>query len=1236
MKKISKKWALLFFFLLICFVAVLFAVFYYKLETRTNNVEKYEYLNAVNNLKIDQILQWRKERLITAEFFPSVGRLIKYTIELSENNKTQEAKEFFYKTLLPFKTNHYDENFFITNIDGKLLYSLDTGYKEIDSSTLANVKNALNDDSIFFSDFSYNKKNKYVYIDLISPVKDNYGNIIGAFVQRIDPVYNLFTIIQKWPSTAKTAETLLARKEENRILFITNLKYKDNPDLSFSVSLNDTEVVAVKGSKGIRGMIEGKDYSGKDVLADLKVIPGFNWYIISKIDKDEISSEVISKEKIVLIILIISILCIILILLFLYKSRQSRFYKGKFLNEKRFLEAQKEFKTILYSIGDGVITTDSSGNVKQMNEVAEKLTGWTESDAWGKNLSEVFRIINEDTRENVDNPVQKVIKGDKLVSIANHTLLISKNGKEIPIANSGAPIKDNNNKIIGAVLVFRDQSRERAKEKILIENEERLRLSLIAGNQGLFDLNIQTGEAIVNDEYALMLGYDPASFVETNSSWVERLHPDDKEITAKAYKDYIEGKINQYKVEFRQRTKHNEWKWILSTGKIVEYDDKSRPLRMLGTHTDITQRKIAEEELRKNAELLRASVKVSNIGIFDHDHVNNTIYWSQRQREIHGCSPDEPITLESFFEFIHPDDKEMLINTVARAHDPGGDGLWEAEFRIIKRNGETRWISAKSQTYFEGEGKERHPFHTIGVNLDITINKLAERSLRSLSRAVEQSPSAIVITDTQGCIEFINPKFTELTGYTFDEVKGVTPNILKSNYTSKNEYEVMWKTIIDKKEWRGELLNKKKNGELFWVSAYISPIISEKGDIINFIALEEDITDRKKMIRELTDAKEKAEEMNRMKSHFFANMSHELRTPFVGILGFAELLENTLKNPEEKEYASKILKSSWRLTETLNKILEISRLETTVPELHYTDFDLYILLKEIAELFIPSAKNNDTVINVRTEFSNLKIKSDKKILREILNNLINNAVKFTYKGIIEISAKKIIVNNNDFIEIKVADNGIGIPQERQSIIWQEFRQASEGIERSFEGTGLGLTITKKYVELLNGEIHLESDERKGSVFTMKFPMQCNKKEITANKKENSEFLKYIKESSMSGTKILIVEDDGISLEFMRRVLEKTYSVDTAVNAKNALELIHKNQYDVLLLDINLGRGMNGIDLLKEINKISSYKNIPTVAVTAYASEADKYEFLSKGFTHYISKPFLSDDLKKLLLDIMKK
>jgi len=232
--------------------------------------------------------------------------------------------------------------------------------------------------------------------------------------------------------------------------------------------------------------------------------------------------------------------------------------------------------------------------------------------------------------------------------------------------------------------------------------------------------------------------------------------------------------------------------------------------------------------------------------------------------------------------------------------------------------------------------------------------------------------------------------------------------------------------------------------------------------------------------------------MNKIKSYFFASMSHELRTPFVGILGFAELLEETLTNSEEKEFASQILKSSKRLIQTLNKILDISLLESTEPVLNLTDLDVNELVTETGEMFVQYAKVNNTAINIKAEFAGGKIISDKKLLEAILSNLVNNAVKFTHNGIIEITSKKNTVDETDHLEIKVADTGIGIPREKQAIIWQEFRQVSEGYNRSFEGTGLGLTITKKYIDALSGKIHLESEEGKGSVFTVEFPVTFSK------------------------------------------------------------------------------------------------------------------------------------------------
>ncbi len=210
----------------------------------------------------------------------------------------------------------------------------------------------------------------------------------------------------------------------------------------------------------------------------------------------------------------------------------------------------------------------------------------------------------------------------------------------------------------------------------------------------------------------------------------------------------------------------------------------------------------------------------------------------------------------------------------------------------------------------------------------------------------------------------------------FEEVKGKNPRLLKSGNRQKEEYEALWKTILDKKDWHGEFLNRKKNKELYWESASISPILNERGDIINFIAVKEDITTRKKMTEELIEAKEKAEEMNRIKSYFFANMIHELRTPFVGIVGFSELLAESIQNQKEKDMAKTILRSSKRLTDTLNKILDITKLEFDKIDIKQSAVNISKVIETIVALNSKSALQYNAQIKITNKCQNKIFKTD--------------------------------------------------------------------------------------------------------------------------------------------------------------------------------------------------------------------------------------------------------------------
>ncbi len=397
--------------------------------------------------------------------------------------------------------------------------------------------------------------------------------------------------------------------------------------------------------------------------------------------------------------------------------------------------------------------------------------------------------------------------------------------------------------------------------------------------------------------------------------------------------------------------------------------------------------------------------------------------------------------------------------------------------------------------------------------------------------------------------------------------------------------------------------------------------------------------------RELRIALEKAEEMNRVKSYFFANMSHEFRTPFIGIKGWAELLYEILPDPEHRHMVELILKSTERMLETLTKILNMTKLEFDKQELSMSYFDIRNLIEDTFNLLKATAEKKGLNYSMKIFGSkdygteSLMIQSNENALKEILENLLSNAIKFTEKGSVELSAEIEERNNKEYLILKISDTGIGIPREKQEIIWQAFRQVSEGLNRNFEGTGLGLTITKKFVELLGGEIFLQSEVNKGSTFTVEIPInRVNQTKIISDFKKIEDIdekglIEAKLEKFTERKNILYVDDDETSLEFVNTLLSKYFTIHLAKNSKDVFETIKSKKFDAFLIDINLRTGLDGLELMEMLKKMPEYENTPMIAITAYAAQRDKEEFLSRGFTHYIAKPYSSKELLKSIAKI---
>ncbi len=431
---------------------------------------------------------------------------------------------------------------------------------------------------------------------------------------------------------------------------------------------------------------------------------------------------------------------------------------------------------------------------------------------------------------------------------------------------------------------FQDITERKLAEQTMRESEERLRLALRSAAQGLYDLNIQTGETIVSAEYATMLGFDPQTFKETNAYWVERLHPEDRERVFGAYQDYLEGKSSTYSVEFRQRAATGDWKWILSNGSIVSRDEQGRPLRMLGTHTDITTLKNAERQAAQNVhrmelllDLHQRSSQMSDKELYDYvldkavkltdsaigffhqisDDQSTVILTTWNHEALKNCTAafESHYPLRQAGNWVDCVRQQRAVIYNDFAHSPNQHGL-PAGHAPLKRfmsipviqDGKVRIIFGvgnKVDDYNEDDVKQ---LQLVANELHkVMVHRAAQRQLSRLSLAVEQNSASIMITDTKGVIEYVNPRFEDTTGFSASDACGRTPRILKSGFTAAAHYEEMWRTVLAGKRWRGEFLNRRKNGELYWELTDITVLRDAQGAITNFVSIKEDITQRKRL-----------------------------------------------------------------------------------------------------------------------------------------------------------------------------------------------------------------------------------------------------------------------------------------------------------------------------------------------------------------------------------------------------
>lgn len=659
---------------------------------------------------------------------------------------------------------------------------------------------------------------------------------------------------------------------------------------------------------------------------------------------------------------------------------------------------------------------------------------------------------------------------------------------------------------------------------------------------------------------------------------------------------------------------HFEFKHRLASGEIRDVESYSGKLSVAGNDLlysivhDVTERKLAEAKVLK----LSSAIEQSPISILITDTTGSIEYVNPYISQLTGYSPEEllgnnPSILNSGIQSSQFYKK--LWDTILKGE------IWEGEMCNKKKNGELFWELTKISPIIDSKGEITH---FVGIKEDITERRSIENKIRFLADSLEHVGECVSITDKEDIILYVNRAFCVTYGYSNTELLGQHIGILQPDNIQQSELMQLFKETR-KGNWKGELINKRKDNSLFPILLSTSKIIDEKKNEIAYIGVAMDITEMKKSRSELIAAKEKAEESDRLKSAFLANMSHEIRTPMNGILGFTSLLlEPDLSDETKEQYIQIIHQSGERMLNTVSDIVEISKIEAGIIDVRKSEINVNEVIRSIHNFF--QVQTQKKGLNLIYQNENLEtdiiLTTDKTKFESIITNLVKNAIKFTEKGNITVSC----CFKNGFIKFCVKDTGIGIPKHRQAAIFNRFEQADIEDTRVFEGSGLGLAIAKSYVEMLGGEIWVESTEGQGSEFCFTIPNFIIEKDKASNSKPDNK-----EKRSKRQCKVLIVEDDETSAIYLKTILNDITEKITHVNSgERAIEEC-KNQadFDVILMDIKMP-GISGYEATKRIREFN--KDVIIIAQTAYALSGDREQAISSGCNDYITKPVKRNEI----------
>ncbi len=1089
-KKLKKT---VIFIVLISAILIVLGYIFIKSEYNSTLNARYGELHAVSEFKRNQIVQFHTERMADISIIAE-SPYIKKGIEQWKKDKfnpqlRDELIQFIHLLRDAFNCKEVK----LISLQGEnLLNPLDSEF--VKSSYLPQIQECIYRHDVMLLDLYMCEYHNVIHHDIIAPVISNSGEISGAFVFRIDPEISVYPLFREWPGKSKTAEVLIVRQEKDSVLFLNDINTRDKTR-RLRLSLQTRNLPAAMAVQGKTGLVHGIDYKGNSVIADIEKVPGTSWFVISKINKSEIYETLLINIGVVAFIILLLITLCIIVAISLYRSRQSRLNKQLYEKECQINEQNEIFRTTLYSIGDGVISTDSDGLVTHMNAIAERLTGWKESEAKGKTLDTVFHIINESTRQPVDNPVKKVLAEGRTVGFANHTILISKDGRETPVADSGSPICGSDGNVHGVVMVFQDQTREHERQEAIQKSEQRYRSLFTEMKEG-FALH----EIICNTD-GIPVDY---KFITLNPAF--------EELTGFRAEDTVGHTIKELDPDI-------EPDWIERYGTVA----------LTGV----------------------------------------------------------PAVFENYTASL-----KKYYHVVAFCPQKG-------QFAVLFTD-----ITERKAT-------EAHIFDE-KERLNITLASIAD---------------GVITTDLQGNIVMMNRSAEILTGWSSDDadthnVNDVLHIFDENNKTAYNELVDQIVKAGKNVEFTNATTLYTKNGTMHSVELCGAPIRNAEGIMRGVVIVLRNVTEKKKLMENMLRA-QKLESIGVLAG----GIAHDFNNLLGGIFGYIDMAIDSVENCKYNEV-------SGQLTKAMNVFNRAKAL--TMQLLTFSKGGLPVRktqdLTPIIRNSVQFALSGSNIIpDIIIDNSIYKCDCDENQIAQVIDNIVINAKQaMPLGGKLIIKAENVDAEklppemtpvNQMYIHISITDQGIGMPKEILSRIFDPFFSTKQ------TGHGLGLATVYSIIKRHDGNISVESEQGIGSTFHLYLPAS----QMDSGSTINTDTIVH-----KGDGKVLIMDDEEFLLDIVGDILVSLgYETVKVRNGEDALrvykESIEKNDpIAISILDLTIPGGIGGREAVTEIRKLNS--NAIVIAASGYSDDPVIADPQSSGFSASIAKPFR----KKSLIETLDK